>query len=39
MSNVITFNPPHRRLGHDARLAAVMDCFAHARRENTMCFG
>ncbi len=38
MSNVITFNPPHRRLGHDARLAAVMDCFAHARREKDNVF-
>jgi len=38
MSNVITFNPPHRRLSHDTRMAALMDCFAHCRREKENVF-
>ena len=38
MSNVIALNPPHRRLDHDTRLAAVLDCFAHGRRDKDNVF-
>ena len=38
MSFVITFNPLHRRLSHDTRMAALMDCFAHCRREKENVF-